>query len=250
MSRFHSTSVISKGAKIGKNVKIGPFSIVHAGSEVLENTIIGSHCEIGIVNQYAQSKNLVVGPNSLIRSHSVIYSGSVFGDHLMTGHGVVIRENCKLGNNVKIGSKSDLQGDIEIGDGVRIHSNVFIAKNAKIRNYVWLFPGVIITDDPHPPSNLSLGVTIDEFAVVAASSTILPGVNIGKGALVGANSLVNCDIPDESLAFGAPAKIIGGLSRIKLVNSPHTEAYPWRKYYHLGYPEDVISNWVKEFPET
>jgi len=250
MPKIHSTAVVSSNAHIGEGSEIGPFSIIHPGVEISKNTFIGSNCEIGIFTENSSSQNLIIGSNSYVRSHSIIYSGSTFGNNLYTGHGVVIRENCKIGDNAKIGTNSDLQGDLEIGDYVRVHSNVFIAKRAKIHDFVWLFPGVVITDDPHPPSHISLGVTIKKFAVVAARSTILPGVTIGSGALVGAHSLVNCDVPNETLAIGVPVVIKNSLREISIFNSPKVAAYPWRKHFHRGYPEEDVMDWINEFKNS
>jgi acetyltransferase-like isoleucine patch superfamily enzyme len=250
MIKIHPSALISSSARVGEGSEVGPFSIVHGGVEIMENTFIGSNCEIGITTENSKSSSLIIGSNSYIRSHSVFYSGSTFGNYLETGHGVVVRENCTVATNVRIGTNSDLQGDLSLGNYVRVHSNVFIAKRAKIEDYVWLFPGVVITDDPHPPSEISLGVTINKFAVVAARSTILPGVTIGSGALVGANSLVNCDVPKETLAIGNPVRIKKDLSKIKIFGSIDVAAYPWRKHFHRGYPEEVILDWINEFKNT
>lgn len=66
-----------------------------------------------------------------------------------------------------IGTLSDIQGHCEIGNYVRLHSNVHIGQESKIGNFDWIFPFTVLTNDPHPPSNELIGVTIDDFAVVA-----------------------------------------------------------------------------------
>ena len=82
-------------------------------------------------------------------------------------------------------------------------------------SYCWLFPYVIITNDPIPPSNIRQGVTIEPFATICTRTTILPGKRIGFGSFVGANSLVNKNLSFETIGVGNPFKIRGKIDLIK-----------------------------------
>jgi acetyltransferase-like isoleucine patch superfamily enzyme len=243
---IHPTALISPGAKLGSNVSVGPFSIIHDGVTIGNETSIGSHCEIGLFTDLASKKTLVIGENSHIRSYSVFYIGSSFGNELTTGHRVTIRENTSAGANFQVGTLGDIQGDCTVGDYVRLHSNVHVGKSSKIGNFVWIFPYVVLTNDPHPPSDVCIGVTIGDYSVIATMSTILPGIDIAEGALIGAHSLVNRNVPMNTIVAGVPAKIIGPASRIKLTNSPEDSAYPWRQHFHRGYPEEIVLAWNAE----
>ncbi len=129
---------------------------------------------------------LIIGQKALIRSETIIYGDTVIGDNFQTGHRVTIREKSRIGHNVRIGTLSDIQGDCDIGNYVNLHSNVHIGMKSTIKDYVWIFPYVVLTNDPTPPSETLLGVTIEEFAIIATGSIIMPGKHIGKDALVGA----------------------------------------------------------------
>ncbi len=242
---IHPTAIVSKKAKIEENVEIGPFTIIYDNTHIQKNTIIGSHCEIGHPTPLSESIPLVIGPHSLIRSYSVFYEGSEFGERLTTGHRVTVREKTKAGKNLQIGSLSDIQGHCEFGNYVRMHSNVHIGQKSKIGNFVWLFPYVVLTNDPHPPSITMIGVSIDDYAVVATMSVILPGVKIARHSLIAAHSMVSKDVPEGKVFGGSPAKEICDTSRIKLRDRPETNAYPWTKHFHRGYPQEVIDSWVK-----
>ena len=244
---IHSSAIISSSAKIGADVQIGPFTIVHPNVEIGDRTVIGSHCEIGVSSGLSDGTPLIIGSNGLIRSHSVFYQGSSFGDSLVTGHRVTVREGTKAGRNLQIGTLSDIQGDCLIGDYVRFHSNVHVGKMSKIGNFVWIFPYVVLTNDPHPPSNLLMGVTIEDFSAIATMSVVLPGVTIKRGALVGAHSSVNRDVEADTLVAGSPAKFICNTDRIRLKNNPSEVAYPWRRHFHRGYPSAIVDEWIKEF---
>ena len=243
---IHESAIVSPNAEIKSNVHIGPFTIVHDNVCIGENTIIDAHCEIGYPTPLSSGNPLIIERNSKIRSHSVFYEGSRFGENLITGHRVTVRENTIAGRYFQIGTLADIQGDCEIGDHVRTQSYVFIGKKARIGNYVWLLPHVVLTNDPHPPSDLLLGVEIKDYVVVAAMSVILPGVTLNEHCLVGANSLVTNDVPRAMVAYGNPAKVIGEASKIQLKHK-EGNAYPWPKHFHRGYPETVVKEWIEKF---
>jgi acetyltransferase-like isoleucine patch superfamily enzyme len=241
-----STAIISKGAVIGKNVKIGAFSIIHESVEIGDDSSIGSYCEIGLPSALAKTKALQIGHNANIRSHNVIYSGSSIGSDFNTGHYVSIRENTSIGKNCQIGSRGDIQGDCTIGDFTKMHADVHVGKLSEIGSYVWLFPEVLLTNDPTPPSESLLGVKIGDFAVLAAKVLVLPGVEISKDAVVSAGAVVKEDVPEGKLVSGSPAKIICDAKLLRLHDNPKIKAYPWRNRFHRGYDEKDINEWLLE----
>ena len=248
MNKIHETALISQKAVIGKNVTIGPFTIVYDNVEIGDNTIIESHCEIGVSNHLSQGEVLRISRDSYIRSHSIFYEGSTFGERLVTGHRVTVREKIIAGRNLQIGTLSDIQGHCEIGDFVRFHSNVHIGQKSKIGNFVWIFPYVVLTNDPHPPSETLIGVTVEDYAVIATMSVILPGTRISKGVLVGAHSSLKGETVQDTVYAGNPAREICSTSKIKNKITKE-EIYPWRRNFHRGYPEEIIKQWKDEFNE-
>lgn len=240
---IHPSAIISKHARIGRDVKIGPFSIVYDNAHIGDGTVIDGYCEIGYPTPLAEGRPLVIGANSTIRSHSVFYEGSTFGDRLVTGHRVTVRENTVAGANLQLGTLCDLQGDCTIGDYVRFHSNVHIGKHSKVGNFVWIFPYVVLTNDPHPPSHVQMGCEIGDFAALATMSVVLPGVKVGMHALVAAHSMVGKDVAPHTVVGGAPAKFICDTVKIKLKDGTDRPAYPWTTHFQRGYPAEVTQGW-------
>ncbi|WP_211214753.1 N-acetyltransferase [Chitiniphilus shinanonensis] len=246
--RVHPTAIVSNEARIGENVVIGAYTIVRGNVSIGDGTVIESHCEIGHPAHTALDEPLLhIGRNSFIRSHSIFYEGSTFGDNLVTGHRVTVREKTKAGRNMQIGTLSDIQGHCEIGDFVRLHSNVHIGQHARIKDYVWIFPYVVLTNDPHPPSNVMLSVTLENYVAVATMSVVLPGVTVKEGALVGAHSAVARDVEPDTVVAGSPAKYICDTSNILLKDGSGRSAYPWRRHFHRGYLPDTVAKWMAEF---
>ncbi len=246
---IHPTAQIDTAARIGEGVEIGAFTIVSGNVEIGRDTKIGSHCEIGVPSALSDGSPLRIGANSLIRSHSVFYEGSSFASRLVTGHRVTVREATVGGENLQLGTLSDVQGHCTIGDYVRLHSNVHVGQASVIGNFVWIFPYVVLTNDPHPPSQTMMGAVIEDYAAIATMSVILPGVTIGQGALIGAKSCVASDVAADMIAVGSPAKSVGSTGKIKLTSDPGAQAYPWRRHFHRGYPSEVVARWKAEFPD-
>lgn len=239
--RFNSNYTVSKSAVIGENVRIGRNTIIHDNVEIRENTVICENCIIGEPTAESYTNNSYVNPttfigaNSLIRSGSIIYSGSVFGDCFTTGNMVSIREKTTFGKHCVVGTFTDIQGDVKFGDYCRLNSHVQIASKCSFGSFVFIYPMVIFTNDPLPPSNNLIGSSVDHFSQIAAGSIILPGVSIGKHCLIGANSLVNRNVLDYEFHAGSPAVRIGRVNHIwsKDNKRPH---YPWPYNFERNLP--------------
>jgi acetyltransferase-like isoleucine patch superfamily enzyme len=240
---IHQSAYLAEGAKLGKDVEIGPFSIIHGNAVLGDRVKIGAYCELGIATPLGDGSPLVIGDDSLIRSHSVFYESSSFGAGLTTGHHVTVRENTKAGVNFQIGTLSEIQGDCCIGDYVRFQSNIFVGKKTTIGSFVWIFPYVVLTNDPTPPSNVLMGCTIQDYASIAASSVVLPGVTVGYHSLVAAQACVTKNVPPYMVVAGAPARVVGEADAIKLRDGTGRHAYPWTSHFTRGYPVSVTKEW-------
>lgn len=238
--------VISSKAVIGNNVRIGDNSVIYDNVVIGDNSVIANDCIIGEpLSTYYYDENYVnpptiIGKNALIRSHTIIYCNSNFGDNFTTGHRATIRERTTMGINCAVGTMSELQGDSFFGDYCRLHSKVFIGQKSTIGNFVFIYPYVIFTDDPHPPSHVCIGATVGDYSQIAANSILLPGIKIGKMCLVGANTTVNRDIPDESIVVGTPGKVIGSITKIKSKENSDKSHYPWMYNFERGMPWEGI----------
>jgi acetyltransferase-like isoleucine patch superfamily enzyme len=210
-----------------------------------DNVIIEDYCTIGYPTPLAEGLPLILGRDSLIRSYSLFYQGSEMGPNLKTGHRVTVREKTTAGRDLQIGTLCDIQGHCTIGDHVRLHSNIFIGQKSRIANFVWLFPFVVLTNDPHPPSDgLTEGPQILDYASIGAASCIMPGIRIGRHVVIAAHSLVHRDVEDHTAAGGVPAKILCKAKDVALRNG-QGPAYPWPRHFRRGYPEHVVAEWEK-----
>lgn len=193
---------IAKTAIIYPNVKLG------------KNVVIEDYCIVGVPPRGAKEGELetVIGDDSVIRSHTVIYAGNIIGNKFQTGNKANIRELNEIGNNVSIGTLSVVEHHVVLEDNVRIHTQVFIPEYSVLKKDSWVGPNVVFTNAPYPKSkNVKdelVGPTLHESAIVGANSTLLPGVQIGRDAIVGAGSVVTKNVEEGVVVAGNPARYI------------------------------------------
>jgi acetyltransferase-like isoleucine patch superfamily enzyme len=252
--KFNDRGVnISSTAHIGSNVRIGDNTTIYDNVSIGDDCVIANDCVIGepLSDYYTDSQYMnprtVIGKGSMIRSHSILYAGSSFGDGFSTGHRVTIRENSAFGKNCRVGTLSDVQGNVEFGQNCWLHSNVHVGQQSKVGNFVMIYPYVVLTNDPTPPSNTLLGVSIGDFSQIAVSSVLLPGVHVGKHALVGASSVVGMDVDDYALVVGSPAKKVKDVREIKSRETGESH-YPWPYRFERGMPWEGqgFDQWLEE----
>lgn len=244
--------IIEANTKIGANTYIDSNTIIRRGTNIGANSFIGSNCIIGeyqmdsCLEKISKDNHLEIGKNALIRSGSVIYTNSIIGESFQTGHHITVREKSKIGNHVSVGTLSDIQGNCNIGNYVRMHSNVHVGQLSVIDDFVWIFPYVVLTNDPTPPSNDFVGVHIHPFAIVATGAIIMPGIDIQQDALVAAGCIVTKNVEPYSVVVGNPGKHRGDVRSIKSKLSKES-IYPWRYYFDHYMPWENIGfdTWYK-----
>jgi acetyltransferase-like isoleucine patch superfamily enzyme len=150
-----------------------------------------------------------IGKGAVLRPGTVIYCDVLIGDKFQSGHNVLIREKTTIGNRTAVGTSTIIDGNVKIGNNVSIQSMVYIPTNTTVGDNVFIGPNAVLTNDrypPSPPGNL-VGPMLKNRAAIGANATILPGVCIGEGSLVAAGSIVTCNVPDNMMAIGSPARI-------------------------------------------
>jgi len=155
-----------------------------------------------------------------IGNGSVIDSFCVLSARGSEKSGIQIGENVFIGQSTVINTRYD--GVVEIQDHANISGNcrigaiekVVIGKYAIIAGHCYIGGGNHGTKDMEIPIALQDvvkkgGVIIEDDVWIGANVTILDGVKIGKGSVIGAGSVVTKDIPPYSIAYGVPAKVTG-----------------------------------------
>jgi acetyltransferase-like isoleucine patch superfamily enzyme len=193
---------------IHPNVQLG------IGAELGEFVVLGAPPR----GQQPGAMPTAIGPGACIRSHTVIYAGNTIGARLQTGHAAMIRELNEIGDDVSIGTHTIIEHHVRLGDRVRVHSNAFIPEYSVLEADAWVGPGVVFTNARYPLSpgtkQAMVGPRVLAAAKIGANATLLPGVTIGRNALVGAGAVVVRDVPDGKVVVGNPARVINDVQAL------------------------------------
>jgi len=124
-----------------------------------------------------------------------------------------IYPSANIGDGVNIGMFSEIGDNVLIGDRTRIGKGCFICEGVEIGKDCFIAPHVAFTNDKYPPSGKANWekTIIEDGVSIGAASTILCGITIGEGALIGAGSVVTKDVPPKEVWCGVPAKKIRGI---------------------------------------
>ncbi|PIF01589.1 MAG: dTDP-6-deoxy-3,4-keto-hexulose isomerase [Maribacter sp.] len=133
----------------------------------------------------------------------------------------VILEKARIGGNCNINSHTFIENNVVIGDNVTIKCGVYLWDGVRIKDDVFIGPNVTFTNDKYPKSknypDEYQEVIIEEGASIGANSTVLGGVRIGQGSMIGAGSVVSKNVPEGELWVGNPARFVRKMEQAKVL---------------------------------
>lgn len=144
------------------------------------------------IHQFADVKTSFIGDNTRIWQFSIVLDGA------MIGKDCNICANTFIENDVIVGDKVTVKCGVQLWNGLRIGNNVFIG------------PNVTFCNDKYPRSGNRdfecLGTIVEDDVSIGANATILPGLRLGKGCVIGAGAVVTKDVSPGVTVVGNPAK--------------------------------------------
>ena len=209
----NETAYVDSKAKIGKNVTIGPFSVIEAGVIIGDDSNIGSHTVIDQKTSIGKNckifSNIHIYHGTNIGDNAIIHSGTVIGsdgfgfvtdkdiNHKIPQNGYVI-----IGNNVEIGANCAIDrgtiGDTIIEDQCKLDNHVHLAHNVRLGKGCLLTAAVTIAGS----------VEVGEFCIFAGHVGVAPHVKIGARSVLAAKSGVSKSLTGGKVYAGMPAREI------------------------------------------
>jgi UDP-2-acetamido-3-amino-2,3-dideoxy-glucuronate N-acetyltransferase len=150
---------------------------------------------------------------TFIHKTAIVASNVSIGEGTRIWAFVQIGENVKIGKNCIIGNGAYIDRNVIIGNNVKIHNKALLYNGLIVEDNCFIGPGVCFTNDKFPGYNKTrnlkgVGWHLKKGSSVGANATILPDVEIGEEAIVGAGSVVTKSVPARVAVCGNPASII------------------------------------------
>ncbi|HEX5592611.1 MAG TPA: DapH/DapD/GlmU-related protein [Solirubrobacterales bacterium] len=236
MATIHPSAVV-ESSSIGEGVSIGEFSIVRPGAvlgdgvALLPHVIVDANVEIGagtevqpgsylgrrpraagaVARRPTYVERLRIGAGCAIGANVVVYYDVEIGDDTLIGDHASIRENNRIGSHCAIGRMNAIDREVRIADGCSTMMACNLAAKTVVGKGVFMGAHLLTTNDN------ALGaegwdedtiptISIEDEARIGAAVTLLPGVTIGRGALVAAGSVVTRDVAPGIRVMGVPAR--------------------------------------------
>ena len=200
---------------------IAASAIVYPGTELGDGVSVGDYAVLGkqptLGRRSTASREplppLVVGDETAVLALAVVFAGTRLGRRVVVGDQACVRERCELGEEVVVGRGSLVENDTTIGARTRIQANAYVTAYSVLEDDVFLAPGVTTTNDnfmgrTEKRHGLIKGPTIRRGARVGGGAILLPGIEIGEEAFVGAGAVVLRDVPARAVVVGNPARQI------------------------------------------
>lgn len=156
-------------------------------------------------------KKVFIHRNALVESKDI-------GEGTRIWAFVHILKGAQIGKNANICDHCFIESNVIIGDNVTIKSGVYVWDGITIEDSVFIGPAAVFTNDKYPRSKnkkyRQLKTLLKRGCSIGANATILPGLTIGRRAIVGAGAVVTKSVPDFAIVYGNPAIIHGTINSI------------------------------------
>lgn len=153
-------------------------------------------------------------PDVIIDNSARVDETAVIGSGTKIWAFVQVAEYAEIGKDCIVGNGAYIDRHVIVGNNVRIHNKALLYQGVQIEDDVFIGPAVCFTNDRWPRSGKTRDLkgvkwTVGKGACLGANVTVLPDIQIGRYAVVGAGSLVSKDVPDYALVYGNPAVLKG-----------------------------------------
>jgi UDP-2-acetamido-3-amino-2,3-dideoxy-glucuronate N-acetyltransferase len=172
-----------------------------------------------------------VDATAFIHPSAIVEAGTTVGAHTKVWAFAHILPGASVGSDCNICDQVFIENDVIVGDRVTIKSGVQLWDGTRIEDDVFVGPNATFCNDLYPRSSQRptefLKVVVRRSASIGANATLLPGIEIGIGAMVGAGAVVTQSVPARATVAGNPARIVGYTdSRTVIVNDHADSQWP------------------------
>jgi acetyltransferase-like isoleucine patch superfamily enzyme len=200
---------------VGENVVIYPGTVIGAGCQIGDNVVLGKQPALSALSTAKRGElpPLELGEGTIVSTGAIVFAGTTIGARSIIGDQSCVRERCELGADVVVGRGSLVENDTRIGARTKIQANAYVTAYSTLEEDVFIAPCAVTTNDnfmgrTEKRHELRRGPTIRRGARIGGAAVLLPGIEVGEEAFVGAGAVVTKDVPPRAVVVGNPARQI------------------------------------------
>jgi acetyltransferase-like isoleucine patch superfamily enzyme len=202
-------------AEIAPTAIVYPGTVVGEGCKILDYAVVGKQPTLSprSTTRRESLPPAELGPGTVVSTGAIVFAGTRIGARVIVGDQACVRERCEVGDDVVVGRGSLIENDTTVGALTKIQADAYITAYSTLEEHVFIAPRVITTNDNYMGRTekrfASLrGPTVRRGARVGGGAVLLPGVEVGEEAFVGAGAVVIRDVPPRAVVVGNPARQI------------------------------------------
>jgi acetyltransferase-like isoleucine patch superfamily enzyme len=202
-------------SQVAETAIVYPGTVLGEGCKVLDYAVVGKQPTLSPRSTAKRDElpPLELGAGTIVSTGAVVFAGTKIGERVIVGDQSCVRERCAIGDDVVIGRGSLIENDTSVGALTKIQANAYITAYSLLEDNVFIAPCVVTTNDnfmgrTEERHELVKGPTIRRGARIGGGCVLLPGIEIGEEAFVGAGAVVIRDVPPRALVVGNPARQI------------------------------------------
>jgi acetyltransferase-like isoleucine patch superfamily enzyme len=200
---------------VAETAIVYPGTVIGEGCRILDYAVVGKQPTLSprSTAKREELRPLELGAGTIVSTGAVVFAGTTVGERVIIGDQACVRERCTIGDDVVIGRGSLVENDTSVGASTKIQAHAYITAYSLLEENVFIAPCVITTNDnfmgrTEKRHELMQGPTIRRGARVGGGAVLLPGIEVGEEAFVGAGAVVLRDVPARAVVVGSPARQI------------------------------------------
>ncbi|HKG43216.1 MAG TPA: acyltransferase [Gaiellaceae bacterium] len=212
--------------EIADTAIVYPGTVVGEGCKILDYAVVGKQPTLSPRSTAKREElpPLELGAGTVVSTGAVVFAGTSVGERVIVGDQACVRERCSIGDDVVIGRGSLVENDTSVGALTKIQAHAYITAYSLLEEEVFIAPCVITTNDnfmgrTEQRHELVKGPTIRRGARVGGGCVLLPGIEIGEEAFIGAGAVVIRDVAPRAVVVGSPARQIREVPDEELLGS-------------------------------